>query len=352
MDIYATLNYLMKQSTQQWSNECHKKMENLMASCVSGMEEDSEKLLAVMMLQALQKKVQGVSQDDHIYLKKFEIPQIQLFTILIEKFPFVKYSQLIVNNCILERIGNAPEATLIDIGIGQGVQVAHVIAAAQKLPFLKRLHVIGIEPFKEALTIAEERITSLRDTVPFEIVFTPICNFIEQLQFSTLAKDIKGTLIVNASFALHHIQDASSRLQVIKQIKQIKPQAFLLSEPNINHFEVDFYTRFVNCYRHYYTIFKVIDSIEIAQLDKNALKVFFGREIDDIIGKKETDRYEKHEPATTWISRLIASEFQLRQTLLQSPVDTVLGVVIGHHPEGFLGFTYEEETILAVFCAE
>jgi hypothetical protein len=38
--------------------------------------------------------------------------------------------------------------------------------------------------------------------------------------------------------------------------------------------------------------------------------------------------------------------------LLCPPVPSVGGVKIDHHPEGFLGFTFEKETVLAVIFAQ
>jgi hypothetical protein len=108
----------------------------------------------------------------------------------------------------------------------------------------------------------------------------------------------------------------------------------------------------MNCYNHYYNIFKVIDRLEISTKDKTGLKLFFGREIEDVIGNEEKDRYEKHELATTWISRLKNCGFQLNNTILKSPVASEAGVDIAYHPEGFLGFTNETETVLAVMFAQ
>ena len=94
-----------------------------------------------------------------------------------------------------------------------------------------------------------------------------------------------------------------------------------------------------------------IDQIDIEQKDKNALKLFFGREIEDIIGKDEKDRYEKHEPATHWIEKLTEQQFSIKNECLVSPVSSAGSVKIQHHQEGFLGFTFDKETVLAVIYA-
>ncbi|MBL7765451.1 MAG: hypothetical protein JNJ58_05125 [Chitinophagaceae bacterium] len=326
-------------------------IENLFNYCNSYQDTDSQKLIARLLIDATHKRFQTGLVHEHIYLKNDEVPQIQLFNILIEKFPFVKYSQIITNQAIIDTIGEAADVCLMDIGIGQGAQMLNVIEAAKKLSSLKRLHIIGIEPFGDALHMAEERINAMKSQVHFDIEFTGVHGFAEEIDFESF-KGCADHLIVNASLALHHIQDADARLKVIAAIKQLNPKAFILIEPNVDHFEVDFAKRFMNCYHHYYNLFMVIDRLDITAKDKNALKLFFGREIDDVIGKVEKERYEKHEKADRWIGRLKACGFTMNETMLKSPVEQEAGVVIRYHEEGFLGFTHQTETVLAVMYAQ
>lgn len=348
--IHESIQQFMNQCPENVQNISKGELESLFAFCTQELHTDSQTLIASLLLNATNKRFFNESVNEHIYLKNNEIPQIQLFSILIEKFPFVKYSQRITNRAIIETIGQATEATIIDIGIGQGAQMLNILELAKNLPTLKKLRIIGIEPFGEALRKAEENITGFASTVGFDVEFIGIHDFAENIDFSTFA-GISSTIIINASLALHHIQSAQKRMDVIRKIKSIHPAAFLLIEPNVNHFETDFPRRFINCYHHYFNIFKVIDRIDVSHNDKNALKLFFGREIDDVIGKEESDRYEKHEKAERWIERLEQSGFTLNKTILRSPVASEAGVVIDYHPEGFVGFTNENETVLAVMCA-
>ncbi|MCB0842195.1 MAG: hypothetical protein KDE26_02900 [Bacteroidetes bacterium] len=349
-NIYETLENMMKSASFS-HGQTKKEIESFFAYCKEGMETDSEKLLATIFIKALNKKINSEFIGENIYLGKYEISQIQLFNILIEKFPFVKFSQKIVNAAIIEEMKGSEEVTLMDIGIGQGTQILNVIELAKQLPELRKLHVVGIEPFGDALKKAEEDILGLNGNVSFQIEFTAIHDSVENLDFS-FTKNLPGKIIVNASLALHHIQSAQLRLETIAKIKQMNPAAFMLIEPNVNHYETDFYQRFQNCYPHFYHIFQVIDQIEdISNSDKNALKLFFGREIEDIIGKEEKDRFEKHEPATHWIARLKENHFSINTDFLRSPIEAGCGVNIGYHPEGFLGFTHEDETVLAIIYA-
>lgn len=350
-DTYATLCKFMKMAPSQFDQTAKNEIESFFAHCMEDMDNDSEKLLATLLIKALNKRINSEFIGENIYLGKYEIPQIQLFNILIEKFPFVRFSQQIVNSAIVEAMQGASEATIIDIGIGQGTQMLNIIEAAKSLGQLKKLHFVGIEPFGEALQQAEKSILARNGQVPFEITFKGIHDGAENVDFMTLGP-LPGKIIVNASLALHHIQSGQKRAETIAQIRQINPEAVLLIEPNVNHYEPDFFARFKNCYHHFYSIFQVIDRIEdIGQADKNALKLFFGREIEDIIGKEEKDRYEKHELATRWIERLEQNQFSLQQNFPTIPTEAGCGVEIAYHQEGFLGFTFQQETVLAVLYA-
>lgn len=350
IDIFDSLSRIMRAQPSHFDLGNKTEIESLFSYCAEGMDDDSQKLLATLLIKALNKKIRSEKIGENIYLNKYEISQIELFNILIEKFPFVKFSQQITNRAMMELIGQHPEITIVDIGIGQGTQMLHLIESVRHMKQLKKIHVVGIEPYEEALRRAEKAILSIRSEVPFDIEFTGIHDFAERVDFSAL-KDLNGPIVVNASLALHHIQSELQRQETIARIKKINPVAFLLIEPNVNHFETDFYTRFLNCYHHFYSIFQVIDRIDISQNDKNALKLFFGREIEDIIGKDEEDRYEKHEPATHWLERLRANQFNIRNEWPDAPHEIVGDVAITTRKEGYLGFSFGTETVLAVIYA-
>ncbi len=244
--LQQSQNHTLQAKSSIFSEVSKTELASLFNFCRQYQETESQRLIATLLMNATNKRFHTGKIQEHIYLKNDEVPQIQLFNILIEKFPFVKYSQLISNNAILETIGDATEATILDIGVGQGAQMLHVIESAKKLPNLKKIHVIGIEPFVDALQIAEANIKACQTHVPFEIHFTGFHAFAEEFDFSQFQNT--KNLIVNASLALHHIQSSTKRAQVIAAVKQLNPKAFILIEPNVNHFEKDFSKRFMNCY--------------------------------------------------------------------------------------------------------
>jgi hypothetical protein len=345
------LDSLLQIPASQFTPENQLHLENLFNYCTEGAEMDSQKLIVSLIIKAYNRRIQSESISNHIYLNKSETPQIELFRILIEKFPFVKYSQQIVNQAILEAIGNNEAVTLVDIGIGQGVQMLNLLEQAKSLPNLKFVRVIGIEPFADALLATEYKMQAFGLQAPFQLEFTGICDFAENVDF-TQFKNTYRPVIINASLALHHIQSSEARNQTLCSIRALNPLSLLMIEPNVNHVEPNYLLRSRNCYNHYYNLFKVIDLLEISIEDKNALKLFFGREINDVLGNEDAHRFERHEQASVWIQRLKENGFSNNSNLLTIPTSGEYGVTIHHHPEGFLGFTFEQETILSVLYAQ
>lgn len=350
ISIHEALCAIMKTNAATYDAASKIEIENLFSYCCEGMENDSQKFLATLFIKALNKKIGSDTISENIYEKQNGVSQIELFNILIDKFPYVKFSQRLINNAIVDIIKQNNEVTIIDIGVGLGTQMVNIIEMAKHLTHLTKLTIVGIEPFAEALTIADKNISAYKGKVPFHLEFIAITEYAENFDFASL-QNMQGKVIVNASLALHHIQSQTQRNNTIANIKAINPTAFILTEPNVNHFETDFYSRFKNCYNHFYSLFQVIDKLTIENNYKNGLKLFFGREIEDIIGKPEADRFEKHEPATHWIEKLKANQFNITNKLLKDSIETESGVEIKYHEEGFIGFTYENETALSLIYA-
>lgn len=344
----------MKNYPDKFTPEEKIEIDTLLSHCLDGLSDDSEKFLSTLFIRSLKSYIGETSVNEHIYLKNYEIPQIQLFDILIRKFPFVNMGHEVTNAAIINLLKNKTEATILDIGIGQGTQIKKLLSALPETGSLKQIRIIGIEPFSDALKRTEFSLRQEFDHLPFRTEFIGICKFIEDLEASEISKIIDNhpNLIINASLALHHIQTLEKRNQVIRNLRQLNPIAFFLTEPNVDHFEPDFYRRFQNCYRHFHHIFQVIDLLNIETIDKNGLKLFFGREIEDIIGKNNIDRFEKHEPAFRWIEKLKHNGFSVNNSLFTELPNIYGGVRMILDQEGYLGFSYETETILLIICAQ
>lgn len=353
--VYDALNYVMKYYPDRYTEQARVEIEMLLDHCMEGLDNDSEKFLSTLMIKALRHLIGPSKIDEHIYLKKYEITQIELFKTLIQEFPFVKHGHSIANALIFNKLKNAEKGVILDIGIGQGIQIQNLIYKLKDNSSLKKLTIIGIEPFDEALKTAQNIFDKISKDVQFKIEFVPWRAFVQDISEEKLKeklKDYPGELIINSSLTLHHIQLLNQRTKVLKMLRSINPKGIVLIEPNIDHYEPDFQKRFQNCYQHFYHIFQVIDSLEIDKNSKNGLKLFFGREIEDIIGKTNEERYEKHEPAFRWIEKLNESNFKNKNNFLKDLPNINSGIKLKYHKEGYLGFTYKEETILSIIYAE
>lgn len=348
VNTFETLCDLM--NTDTYNEEFVQKMEGLFNQCCDGLENDSEKLLTTIYLKAVNRRIQSEVINQNIYDHINGVSQIELFDILIDQFPFVKHSQEIVNSGIVNGMKDQEVVTIIDIGVGLGSQMMNVISKAKELKQLKKLIVVGLGPFTDALSIAERNITGMKQELHFHLDFIPVPAFAEKFDFTSLTC-LEGPVIINASLALHHIQTMEMRSKTLANLKSLEPLGIMLIEPNVNHFEPDFFIRFLNSYHHFSCLFRVIDQLNIREDQKNGLKLFFGREIEDIMGKPEHDRFEKHSTATEWIQLLKDNQWSISHTLLKENYIAEPGVHIAFHEEEFIGFTYQNETALAIIQA-
>lgn len=352
--VFEALNLVMQNYPDKFTEESKLEIEALLEHCLDGLGESSEKFLATLFIRAIRKHIGPTTTDEHIYLKRYEVPQIELFNVLIQQFPFVKHSHSIVNQTVVELVRKETSFTLLDIGIGQGIQVVNLLNRLKGIDGLKTVQVIGVEPFEEALKYAEDLIASI--DYPFEVTFRPVCSFIEAIDFVEIGKMVEqkeGPLIVNESLALHHIQQLHDRHRVIQAVRGLNPKAFFLTEPNVDHFEPDFYRRFQNCYNHFYHIFQVIDQLPVGLKEKNGLKLFFGREIEDVIGGSDHERFEKHEPSFRWVEKLTVGGFKMVNGFAGIPDDVGYDIQVAYDKiNGCLGFRFKTETIISVIHAE
>lgn len=353
--IFDALHLIMSYYPNRFTEQAKVEIETLLDHCLETLHNDSEKFLSTLIIKSLRNLIGTTGIDEHIYLKKYEITQIELFNVLIKEFPFVRWGHELANQLICDRLRGCKDAIIIDIGIGQGIQMIHLLKKLNTLPDLENVVIIGIEPFNDALAVSQANIGNMEKEVGYKLKFEPWNIFIEDINtedFSEIVGKYKGDIFINASLALHHIQSLGARLKVLNVLRSINPLGIVLIEPNIDHFEPDFYRRFQNCYQHFYHIFQVIDKLEINQYTKNGLKLFFGREIEDIIGKNTEERYEKHEPAFRWIEKLIHSGFVVRNNFLDNLPKINTGIELGFDDNGFLGFRYKSETVLSIIYAE
>jgi len=320
--------------------------------------EDSKFFLDYVFGKALMKRFTGNSDSEHIYLKKYDIPQIELFNLLTEKFPLVRMGHECANHLLADFLGKRKRPVLMDIGMGTGKQLCSLLKTLAKTRANKLAHltIIGMEPFSEALAKGKAQVDELAQSLPFGIDFIPFNGFIEKTKTEELLdlipKENDG-IIVNASFALHHIQRRAERLEAFQKLFKAGVDSIVLTEPHADHMEPVFTKRFENCLHHYRLLFNIIDNLDIKEKEKGALKLFFSREVEDVIGKGEEERVERHDLPGRWIDKLRKSGFEAVHHCLPNYNGEMGGRLrLSYHRGGYWQFEYEGESVISLMHYE
>ena len=350
--LFEIVNLIALNQKQVAQNTLNQLLDQLNA------DDQPQALNYLVFARAIAERLAGsVAAKANLYLKHYDLPQIHLFNLLAEDVTLVSAISQLVTNLFADICQNREEVTLIDIGIGTGRQVVDLLTKLDRDQLLpQRMVVIGIEPSPWSLDLAQQNCQEAAFKLGIEMKFVPFCKGIEDLT-SREWDDLKQSCqnpVINASFALHHIRDINRqdvRTLALQRLRSLNPALLVLSEPNVNHLKKDFSERFLNSWRHYGTMFRLIDSLSLNQGDKNALKAcFFGREVIDVLAVSEENRTERHEETASWLHRLRTSGFRLKTPQLDPEFRHSSSVDINLTPDYF-SFEYDGEPIVSVMCA-
>jgi hypothetical protein len=324
--LHITLPPAMLQLVQALDLDPHadliKQVNALLEQRSRVIEQEPAAFLDTLFLKAISDRFGNTQQTGHLYLAQYEIPQIVLFDVLINKFPFVRTAHGIVNDTIVTAIDTAQQVVLLDVGIGRGIQTVRLMQSLQDHPTLQHLTIIGVEAFKEALGHAQQVIREAAAKASYQVAFEGINCLVEDIDAATLQNVLPSQydkLIVNASLTLHHIQTHAQRHAFFDRLRQLSPDDVLLTEPHSDHFEPSWMQRVQNAYTHYAAVFSVIDCLDVDIRTRNGLKLFFGREIEDVVAHAEVQRYERHEPAEQWLDYCTTNGFKISRDFTLSP---------------------------------
>lgn len=265
----------------------------------------------------------------NLYLRRFAVPQIELFNLLGAHVPMARMATQFANAVLAQAIAGEAHPVLIDVGIGTGRQFSALLdelAARKALP--PAMTVVGIEPAADALDQARQLLMAQAARLGVQMHFLAFATSAEDLgdaDFARIAAACTSAPAINGAFALHHIaDDAQGRDQrnaVLRRLHDLQPRCLVLAEPDVDHHEPRFSQRFRNCFTHFGALFQVLDALPLQQSQRDALKVgFFGREIADILGTPESLRSERHESAAAWFQRLSATGFEMQAADVTLPV--------------------------------
>jgi hypothetical protein len=307
---------------------------------------------------ALSKRLESdKAAEINLYLRQFEKTQISLFNLLAQHLPTVALAGPLANEVLAGYVGGQDEVTLLDVGIGSGrqeVALLYRLATQHLLP--RKLNIIAIEPDAGSLLEAGSALAEAAETLGVELDFHPVHKVVEELDEEDWAMfgSFGAPLVVLSAFAVHHVRSAPgqrARDELFHRLRALEPDAVVLCEPSSNHDSDSLLERFEASWHHFGLTFRIIDGLDVADREKAAMKMFFAREIEDILANAEETRCERHEPVDAWVRRFRDAGF--------TPCGE-WGILMGEQPEGpvriaprdgYLGLDYGDETLVAILCA-
>lgn len=303
---------------------------------------------------ALLKQTNNDCRAKNIYLRDFEgLSQIDVFDLISTQFPIISLSHKIANDLICEITKYRSSIDLLDIGIGKAAQLEKLIKNLDKKHLKTRFKIIGVDPDPENINEAKQRLLNAAESHQVDLEFIGIPKLVEDLtekEWLNLAAS-SHNLVVNGAFALHHT-DSKKRQEIIQKISNLNPKAVIISEPDSNHNTSDFHERFNNAWKHFDLVFDMIDRSKINKLQAYLLKeCFLGREIEDILGNKESLRSERHESTLNWLRRFYKEEFKAFTPLnftAKNNVDVPLLEV--NNKKEYVGLEYKNINLASILC--
>ncbi|MFY2561087.1 GRAS family protein [Corallococcus terminator] len=283
--------------------------------------------------------------------------QIDLFRLLMTHMPLASAADALANGVLMELLGQRDEATLVDVGIGQGRQEGRLLKSLSERGALpRRLTLVGVDPSGASLAQAEESTARVAREVGAVVRFVGVEATVESLSESTwsVLRGLPGPRVVNAAFALHHVAEepgsvGAVRDGVLRNLRALDPSGMVLCEPNTDHFRAPPLERFLNAWKHFTQVFHLLDTLEVPREERAAIKRFFGREVEDVVGTvDESARCERHELAATWMARLRRAGFVPLEVLEQVRAEGVHPVLELRREPGVVGLSWRNEVLVAV----
>lgn len=299
------------------------------------------------------------SEVGNLYLQSWRRSHMELFDLLRRHVPMIYMTHPIANELLIQRLRRQERAVILDIGIGDGTQMADLIASLGRLDDPPRaLTVVGLDLSAVGIEAARRRIESEASRWGIDLTFVALAKMVETLDQDDWARldALPGARVVNATFALHHLaHDGASpdpRDRLLCAIQRWQPRAVVISETDVDLNVTPLRSRIEYAYRYFGGFFRHIDAAELDEEDGKVIKLgMLLRELEDILGPNELTRCERYESASSWVARLRRAGFCLvpppRSLVVSSNRTITVGV-----EKGYVTLTGEGTSLVGILCAE
>ncbi len=337
----------------------HRNIENdvhdLMQICINKFDSLTDGDLIEEFRKSLTGRYENLTKEvyENTYLKNLEIPQIQLFDILANRFPLVIEAQNIIGRALIESIKEKKNITILDLGIGRCIQVERLLHLINNVPNIQSVTLIGVDISADSIAFSGKVLEEIQNKLHFKMeihLFNKTVEDIEDLRIQSLIPLSNDFLFVNASLTLHHIQSKNDRLRLFKLVSLLKPDLFTLIEPNTDFFNTNFEQRMVNAFEHFGSLFSFINTLPLLTKEKKGLKSFFSNELFDALAIPEDGRYEKYDLSENWVS--LGTNLGLKVFKLDSFSDQtyIPGIEIENKSIDYVNFKVNNSNLLGVIA--
>ncbi|GAB4827476.1 hypothetical protein Ancab_034359 [Ancistrocladus abbreviatus] len=265
---------------------------------------------------------------------------LKAYHLLLAICPFKKITNFVSNRTIRDVTEKAKKVHIIDFGILYGFQWPCLIQRLSSRPGgPPKLKITGIDlpqpGFRPARRVEEtgRRLKNYAESfnVPFE--FNAIAKKWETLSVEDLKIDNDEVLVVNSLYRFKYLHDEtvmveSPRNRVLKLIRKINPDIFILAIVNGAYNAPFFLTRFREALFHFSTWFDMLEVNVPRTREERILieKEIFGRQVVNAIACEGFERIERPETYKQWHVRNERAGFRqlpLNQEIVNMAKDRV-----------------------------
>lgn len=127
--------------------------------------------------------------------------------------------------------------TVVDLGIGTARQVQRIVEwIPHHWPQVRRVHIIGVEPYDHLATIAQTQLETLTQVTTLHVTYTLVREYAQKLDTAAIVRQLPfGRLdLVNACASIHHMRQGE-KWHLLRVMRSWAPRLFLMSDADSDH---------------------------------------------------------------------------------------------------------------------